>query len=213
MCADFLHLKNTVDIFKEESIDYLHIDIADGHYVPNFTLGVGICQSLYEYSDIPLDIHLMVDNPDDHVQTFSPFTGSCLTFHPEMSPDPETTMKRIEDSGLRPGIVLKPDLALGKVVHLLPRAAMVIVMTVHPGFAGQTLVPETLEKLAGTADVLHRKGLRAEVSVDGNVSWKNAPLMRDAGADVFVAGTSSVFSSDGSLKENIRRFRGIISSG
>jgi ribulose-phosphate 3-epimerase len=213
MCADFLHLKNTVDLFGEEGIDYLHMDIADGHYVPNFTLGLGICRSLYDYSDIPLDIHLMIENPDDHIQTFSSFTGSILSFHPEMSPEPEATMKRIERAGLRPGIVLKPEIPLEQTVTLFPIAAMVTVMTVHPGFAGQALVPETIEKLAAAAGFLSSKGLQAEVSVDGNVSWKNAPVMRDAGARVFVAGTSSVFSREGSLKHNIRRFRGILSSG
>jgi ribulose-phosphate 3-epimerase len=211
MCADFLHLKDVVDIFGEEGIDYLHMDIVDGHYAPNFTLGVGICESLYKYSDIPMDIHLLIENPDDHIDTFASFTGSVLSFHPEMSREPEETMKRIARAGLRPGIVLKPDLSLQQVAPLLPHAAMVIVMTVHPGFSGQPLVPEAMQKLAETASLLRDEGLKAELSVDGNVSWNNAPAMKEAGARVFVAGTSSIFSHDGDVRENIRRFRRILS--
>ena len=212
MCADFLHLKDVVDAFGEEGIDYLHMDIVDGHYAPNFTLGVGICKSLYAYSDIPLDIHLMIDNPDDHISTFSMFTGSVLSFHPEVSPEPVVTLKRIEDSGLRPGIVLKPDLPLDRVKPLLSQVALLNVMTVHPGFAGQSLVPETIEKLAASAAWVKREGLIVEIEVDGNVSWNNAPVMKEAGARVFVAGTSSIFSTEGSLRDNIRRFRRTLSS-
>jgi len=207
MCADFLHLKDVVDAFEEEGIDYLHVDIVDGHYAPNFTLGVGICKSLHEYSTITLDIHLMIDNPDDHIDTFSSLTGSLLSFHPEMSSEPASTLKRIEDAGLRPGIVVKPDLALDRVKPLCPHAALLNVMTVHPGFAGQSLVPETIEKLADAASWVGSEGLSVEIEVDGNVSWKNAPIMREAGAEVFVTGTSSIFSRESNLRDNIRRFR------
>jgi ribulose-phosphate 3-epimerase len=212
MCADFLNLKDVVDTFVEEDIDYLHMDIMDGHYTPNFTLGVGICKTLYEYSHIPLDIHLMVINPDDHVDTFSPFKGSVLAFHPEMSLDPASTLRRIEDAGLRPGIVVRPDLPLDQVKPLLPYTALINIMTVYPGFAGQRLVPETIGKLSEAAEWTRHEGMSVEVEVDGNVSWKNAPLMHEAGAQVFVTGSSSIFSTQGSLRDNIRRFRRILSS-
>lgn len=207
MCADFLHLKDVVDVFEDESIDYLHMDIVDGHYAPNFTLGVGICKSLHEYSRIPLDIHLMIDNPDRHIETFSSLTGSILSFHPETIPNPAATLKRIERAGLRPGIVVKPDLPLRQITPLLSHVVLLNIMTVHPGFAGQSLVPKTMEKLAEAAVLVESEGLPVEIEVDGNVSWKNAPLMHEAGARVFVTGTSSIFSSEGSLRDNVRQFR------
>jgi ribulose-phosphate 3-epimerase len=212
MCADFLDLKRVVDIFIEEQIDYLHIDIMDGHYAPNFTLGIGFCKSLYEYTDIPLDIHLMIDNPDEHIDTFSPFTGSVLSFHPEISPQPSATLQRIKDSGLRPGLVLKPDLPLEWVKPFLSGVEFLNVMTVHPGYAGQSLVPGTIEKLAEVVAWVERAGLHVEIEVDGNVSWKNIPKMFDAGAMVFVAGTSSIFSGHGSLQANIGHFRQLLSA-
>lgn len=211
MCTDFLDLKHVVDTFIDEQIDYLHMDIMDGHYVTNFTLGVGFCKSLYEYTDIPLDIHLMIDNPDEHIDTFSPFTGSVLSFHPEINPQPSETLQRIKDSGLRPGLVLKPDLPLDWVKPFLPGVELLNVMTVHPGYAGQSLVPGTIEKLAASAAWVERAGLHVEIEVDGNVSWTHAPAMRAAGAGVFVTGTSSIFSTEGSLRDNIGRFRKILS--
>ena len=207
MCADFLHLKDVVDVFEDEGIDYLHMDIVDGHYAPNFTLGVGICKSLHEYSRIPLDIHLMIDNPDRHIETFSSLTGSILSFHPETIPNPAATLKRIERAGLRPGIVVNPDLPLRQITPLLSHVVLLNIMTVHPGFAGQSLVPKTMEKLAEAAVLVESEELPVEIEVDGNVSWKNAPLMHEAGARVFVTGTSSIFSSEGSLRDNVRRFR------
>jgi ribulose-phosphate 3-epimerase len=211
MCADFLHLKDVVDVFEDEGIDYLHIDIVDGHYAPNFTLGVGICEALYEYSRIPLDKHLMIDNPNNHIETFSSLTGSILSFHPETIPEPAETLKRIERAGLRPGIVVKPDLSLQQITPLLSHVVLLNIMTVHPGFAGQSLVPKAMEKIAEAAVLVESEGLPVEIEVDGNVSWKNAPLMHEAGARIFVTGTSSVFSSEGSLRENVERFRKILS--
>jgi ribulose-phosphate 3-epimerase len=211
MCADFLLLKNVVDVFIDEDIDYLHIDVLDGHFAPNFALGVGICTSLYQYSRIPLDIHLMIENPDDHVDTFAGFPGSILSFHPEKSAEPTATLKRIKETGLHPGIVLRPELSLDRVKPLLPHVSLMNVMTVHPGFSGQPLVPRAMEKIAKAASWVENEGLSVEIEVDGNVSWENAPVMHEAGAEVFVAGSSSVFSAEGDLRNNIRRFRKILS--
>ena len=211
MCADFLDLKFAVDTFIEEEIDYLHIDIMDGHYVPNFALGVDFCRALYAYGDIPLDIHLLIDNPDEHVGTFAPFTGSVLSFHPEASSNPPATIQRIEDSCMRPGLVLRPDLSLESVKPLLPTVELLCIMTVYPGYAGQSLVHGTIEKIAEAVAYTGQEGLDLEIEVDGNVSWTNIPRMIEAGATVFVAGTSSIFSGEGNLRDNARRFREMLS--
>jgi ribulose-phosphate 3-epimerase len=210
MCADFINLKEVLDIFAEEAIDYLHIDIMDGHYVPNFTLGVDFCRALSRYSSIPLDIHLMVNNPDEHIEAFSSFSSALYCIHPETSPNPLHTVHRIRESGLRPGLTLKPEIPLASVAGLLPHIDLLNIMTVHPGYSGQPLIPGTIDKIAGASAWIGKEGLQVEIEVDGNVSWENLPKMLAAGADVFVAGTSSVFQKDGDLRANIRRFRALM---
>ncbi len=216
MCVDFLRLKDYLDIFEEEGIDLLHIDIMDGHYVPNFTLGVDFCRSVFEYSSIKLDIHLMIDNPVDFIDIFSAFKGSILTFHPEVVYHSLPVIKKIHNQGLKAGIALSPDLGMESVRHLFPYVDQINIMTVSPGYAGQKLIPEMIDKISETAQRLNELNLdNVDVEVDGNVSWENLPSMIDAGANVFVAGTSSIFKLDrgdlvDSLKKNIEKFRNIL---
>jgi ribulose-phosphate 3-epimerase len=210
MCTSFIDLRTECDLFKSHGVEYLHIDIMDGHYVPNFSLGIDFCRAVFLYTGIPLDIHLMMENPDRYIGDFSEFKGCSLCFHPETCYQPLRTIQEIRRRGCRAGISLSPSYPFGFAEHLLPYVDLVCIMTVHPGYAGQTVVPGTIEKLGEAARLIEKKGYDAEVEVDGNVSWENLPKMRDAGATVFVAGTSSIFQRGGDMEENIRRFREIL---
>jgi ribulose-phosphate 3-epimerase len=210
MCADFLNLKKDLDVFVEQDIEYFHIDIMDGHYVQNFSLGVGFCRAIRSHADTVLDIHLMIDNPDDFVPMFAGVRDSIITFHPEVVYHPLRTIQLIKQHGARAGIALNPASAVESLKPLLPHVDLLCVMTVVPGFVSQSLVPGGIEKLRETAEFVARNGYELEIEVDGNVSWKNLPKMRDAGAQVFVAGTSSIFESGGNLAGNVRRFRSIL---
>jgi ribulose-phosphate 3-epimerase len=207
MCADFLHLAAELDVMKEEGVDYLHVDIMDGHYVPNFTLGPDFCKRLAGYSPIPLDIHLMIENLDALAPLFAALPGAVVSIHPEVSWHPIRTLQAIRGLGARAGIAIDPAMPLSFVEELLPHVSLVCVMTVNPGYAGQKLIPETLPKIRQLADLAAARGYDIEIEVDGNVSWQNIPRMVEKGAQVLVAGSSSLYDKSAGLRENIRRMR------
>jgi ribulose-phosphate 3-epimerase len=212
MCADFLNLDRDISLFESSSVPFLHIDIMDGHYVPNFTLGPDFCARLAERTSIPLDIHMMIENVDDYVPVFAKFNTPWICFHPETAWHPLRTIDLIRSCGARPGIAIDPALPLAQFRHLLDAVDLVCLMTVNPGYAGQKLIPSTLGKLAELRGYLAGEGLDTLIEVDGNVSWENIPAMVKAGADVLVAGTSSLFSKSPSRKENMERMTSLLGS-
>lgn len=213
MCADLLNLKKDLDLFIDNGIEYFHIDIMDGHYVHNFSLGFDFCRAISSYTDTTQDIHLMIDNPEDFVPVFSQIAGSIITFHPETVYHPLRTIQLIKSHGAKAGIALNPAQRIENLKPLLPQVDLLCVMTVVPGFVSQKIVPGGIEKLRETVEYVRSHGYELEVEVDGNVSWENLPKMREAGAQVFVAGTSSIFERGGHLKKNIHRFLSILEGG
>jgi ribulose-phosphate 3-epimerase len=167
--------------------------VMDGAYVPNFTLGADYCRALAHATRIPLDVHLMVEHPERHIEAFCALPGARVTFHPETVRQPVRLIERIRELGASPGFALDPAQPVECFRHLIPLVDQVLVMTVNPGFAGQKLIPHCLGKIAEVRGFLSREGLAAEIEVDGNVSWANLPGMIEAGADILVAGTSSLF--------------------
>jgi ribulose-phosphate 3-epimerase len=210
MCADFLDLKSELDLLARRGIDYLHIDIMDGHYVPNFTLGPDFCRRLSAYSPIPLDIHLMVENPDPFIPEFAGFPGATVAIHLEAAWHPIRSLQLIRSCGARPGVALDPATPVEALRWLLPHVELVCVMTVNPGFAGQRLVPGALDKIAEVAGLIEAAHPAIELEVDGNVSWENIPRMIAAGAETLVTGTSSLYDPEADLEANIDRLYRLI---
>lgn len=207
MCADFLHLEDDLNVIEESGFDFLHIDIMDGHYVPNLTLGPGFCSVLKKATSLPLDIHLMVEDVDRFVPLFTPFTGSLITFHPEACRHPLRTIDTIRSAGCRPGIAVDPAQPIDVLRHLLNSVDLVLIMTVNPGYSGQKMVPGALEKIAEFADYRRLNNADMDIEIDGNVSWDNIPGMIAAGADILVAGTSSLFGMKEKRREDAARLK------
>ena len=208
MCADIFTLGDTVGVFEQNGVDYLHIDVMDGEFVPNFTLGTDYCRRMKQSCAIPLDIHLMINDPEKKLSWFDFGENDIVSVHFESTKHPYLALQMIRQRGAKAFLAINPGTAASVILPMLSVMDGVLVMTVNPGFAGQKLAESTLAKIsevralaeaAGQGDLL--------IEVDGNVSFENAVRMSRAGADIFVAGTSAVFRKDMTLAEGLETLR------
>lgn len=211
MCADFLHLGDELKALEKYGIEYLHVDIMDGVFVSNYTLGTDFIKKIHRATDIPLDIHLMIDHPDTKLDWFEFKEGDYVSVHYEACTHVQAVLSNIHKRGAKTMLALNPGTPLCVLEDLLPDLDAVLIMTVNPGFAGQKLVSQTLDKIRRLRRMLDENGYEnVEIECDGNVSFENAKKMSDAGANIFVAGTSSIYSKEASFEENIKKFREVI---
>ncbi|MBE6597694.1 MAG: ribulose-phosphate 3-epimerase [Ruminococcaceae bacterium] len=208
MCADFMELQKCLRELEESKAEYLHIDVMDGSFVPNYTLGTDFCKVLKKNTHIPLDIHLMIDSPEYKLSWFPIGEGDYVSVHYESTPHIHRALQQIKSLGAKPMVALNPATPLSTLEYLLDDIDAVLLMTVNPGFAGQKLVEATLKKISDLRQFLDSRDRgHIEIEVDGNVSFENARKMSDRGANIFVAGSSSIFSPSFSLTEGIKRLR------
>lgn len=191
LSADFANLE--AELGSISDADAAHVDVMDNHFVPNLTIGPGVVSALKKVSSLPLDVHLMIDNPDRWALDYADIGVDSVTFHLEAASDPVLLAKRIREKGVKAAIAIKPNTPVTEVVELLPVIDMLLVMTVEPGFGGQKLIPETLAKVAEARNELRAHGLQIGLQVDGGVTEDNISQLAELGADVFVAG-SAVFN-------------------
>lgn len=208
MCADIFALGETLNTFEKNGVSYLHIDIMDGEFVPNFTLGTDYCRLMKKATSIPLDIHLMINDPEKKLSWFDFGEGDMVSVHFESTKHPYLALQMIRERGAKAFLAINPGTAASVILPMLSVMDGVLVMTVNPGFAGQKLAESTLAKIsevralaeaAGKTDLL--------IETDGNVSFENAIRMSRAGADIFVAGTSAVFRKEMSLEEGLKKLQ------
>lgn len=211
MCADMLRLGDALKIFEANNIDYVHIDIMDGHFVPNFTLGTDFCAEVKKNCKIPLDIHLMVERPEEKLEWFPFGEGDIVSVHTESTPHLQKALAAIKARGAKAFAALNPSTGPNALDYVFGDLDGVVVMTVNPGFAGQKMIPSALNKISDLKEYLYIRGRRdVLIEADGNVSFENAEKMKAAGADIFVAGTSSVFAKNMLLSDGIAKMREVL---
>ena len=193
---------------EEGGIELLHADVMDGVFVANLMLGTDSIKHLRKASPIPLDIHLMIEHPEDKLDWFGIQPGEYVSIHVESTKHLQRALAKVREYGAHPMVALNPATPLCMIEDVIADIDGVLLMTVNPGFAGQKLVPQTLDKISRLRKMLDDMGRQdVVIEVDGNVSFENGIKMRKAGADIFVCGTSSLFTKDGNLEENIVKFR------
>ena len=206
LSADFARLGQDVNDVLEAGAEWVHFDVMDNHYVPNLTIGPMICQALRDYGiTAPIDVHLMVEPVDELVPQFAKAGATLISFHPEASRHVDRTISLIRDHGCQPGLVLNPSTPMGQLHWTLDKLDLVLLMSVNPGFGGQSFIPHVLEKVRKVREMIDASGREIRLEVDGGVKVDNIAAVASAGADTFVAG-SAIFGSD-DYRDTISRMK------
>lgn len=208
LSANFLKLEEEIRATEVSGADMLHIDIMDGHFVPNITIGPFIVESIRNITSLPLDVHLMIENPDNYVRDFIKAGADFLTVHYEASVHLHRTIQLIKEHDVKAGVSLNPSTPVWSLEHILPDIDLALLMSVNPGFGGQNFIPQVTDKIKTLKHILREKGLSTLIEVDGGIKLENALDVIDAGADILVMGSAFFYSKDyGSF---IRQFREIV---
>ncbi|HCR69992.1 MAG TPA: ribulose-phosphate 3-epimerase [Anaerolineae bacterium] len=198
IASDFANISKELADCESAGADWIHVDVMDGHFVPTITIGPLLVESLKRNTKLPLDVHLMIENPDAHVKSYADAGASTITVHVEACPNPEKTIKKIKSLGCKAGITLRPSTSVKKIESLLDKVDLVLVMSVQPGFSGQKFMPKMVERVKYLRKKLDVLGSKAYLEVDGGINLNTLPLMKSAGATAFVTGNAAFKHKDGS---------------
>ena len=206
LSADFAHLADEVRAAEDAGADYIHLDVMDGHFVPNLTIGPDVVADVRRVTSLPLDVHLMIESPELLAKRFVEAGANILTVHQEACVHLNQVLAEIHGLGARAGVAINPATPVGTLTEVLGDVDLVLVMTVNPGFGGQKMIPSTVDKARRMADLILASGSTAELEVDGGINSDNAQLLVHAGARVLVAG-SSIYNRTASVAENLNALR------
>jgi ribulose-phosphate 3-epimerase len=212
LSADFARLGEEIATAEAAGANWIHVDVMDGHFVPNITMGPFIVETCRRITKLPLDVHLMIEEPERYIEAFAEAGASGLTVHVETCPDLSGTLEQIKSLGCRAGVVLNPETSVGAIQHFLPEADLVLVMSVHPGYSGQSFIPETINKVSEIRKKLDALRSQAWLEVDGGIDIETLPKMKAAGATAFVAATA-VFKHPKGTKAGVESLLELMNHG
>jgi len=207
LSADFSKLGNEIQNLERAGADFIHIDVMDGHFVPNITIGSEVINKLRKYTSLPFDVHLMISPVDNFIKSFADAGADIITIHPEATKDLKSSIKKIKSFKKKVGISLNPETSINKVLPVLNLIDLVLVMSVNPGFGGQTFMRETLKKVIKLRNEIDLNKLNTQIEIDGGINFENAKKAIDAGVDILVSGTTIFKENGGNLEKNIQLLR------
>ena len=203
LSANFSQLGDEIKRLEDGGADMIHIDVMDGHFVPNLTIGPPVIKALRNYTKLPFDVHLMISPVHKYIKDYAEAGANIITIHPEATDNLQESIKHIKNFGKKVGVSLNPNTQIDVIEKLLAEINLVLIMSVHPGFAGQKFIPNVLDKIKELKKIKDEKNLNFDIEVDGGINFDNSKLVIEAGANILVSGTTIFKNNNGDIKKNI----------
>ena len=207
LSADFSQLGNEIKRLEEGGADLIHVDVMDGHFVPNLTIGPPVIKALRNYSTLPFDVHLMISPVHKYIKDYADAGADIITIHPEATENLEESINLIKKLNKKIGLSLNPDTPIGIIKKFLPLIDLVLIMSVYPGFGGQKFIPKVIDKIKELRNIKKKQNIKFDIEVDGGIDFDNSKLVVEAGANILVSGTTIFKNNNGNIKKNIETLK------